>query len=602
MILTILGITYLRLRNNPVELLLVFVMPVAFFSIFAAIFSNGITTGSEKKLRVGWIAQRQTQLGSQLKAFLEKNSALECLSLVTQSYLTDVALTGDSLPIRDSSAKDTIANAQRSGRYDLIVRLPLHFPETITDDDSQEPYPIHLVTDGQNPMALAMVTSIINGFAAQNQAARISKRLNSDFPAQPRTGGAPSSSKGELRLASKLNDLHVAAKSLSQNPLQRFGGEGSGSDSTKLDRQQLIVPLTEPLQIILRGTRYLDATRKPSGIFLNDLNKNWPKNDADRLSATSEAAYSGTALSTDRQLNTDDELEQTIGRAVRFLNSRFGSSLYLTNDWGQRWLEEEIPREFSAESATTGAASKSTAQPPSNPTLEAMSEPIHVSQSLAADRDVFQITVDNPQSALQENPRIAMYAAGIAVLFLLFSSTGSAATLLEEAESGTLDRIMLGKASLFHILLGKWLGIFLIGMVQISVMFLWAELVFRIQLWKHLDGFFVMTCCTSAATASLAMLMATLCRSRAQLNAISVVLILSMSALGGSMIPRFAMSDRMKEIGQWTFNAWALDGYQKVFWYQAPIPSLINEVTVLSGSALVMGCLALLFSRRWKFA
>ena len=60
MILTILRILYLRLRNNPLELLLVFVMPVIFFSIFAAIFSNGIATGSDKKLRIGWIAARDT--------------------------------------------------------------------------------------------------------------------------------------------------------------------------------------------------------------------------------------------------------------------------------------------------------------------------------------------------------------------------------------------------------------------------------------------------------------------------------------------------------------------------------------------------------------
>ena len=56
----------------------------------------------------------------------------------------------------------------------------------------------------------------------------------------------------------------------------------------------------------------------------------------------------------------------------------------------------------------------------------------------------------------------------------------------------------------------------------------------------------------------------------------------------------------MKEIGKWTFNAWALDGYQKVFWYQSPVSSLQTEVTVLLGSALVLGVLALVFSNRWK--
>ena len=208
--------------------------------------------------------------------------------------------------------------------------------------------------------------------------------------------------------------------------------------------------------------------------------------------------------------------------------------------------------------------------------------------------------MENPQAASQENPRIAMYAAGIAVLFLLFSATGNAAALLEEAESGTLDRILVSRAGLFHIVSGKWLGIWILGCLQITVMFLWAEAVFRIQLFEHLAGFAVMTFSTAAATASFAMLLATVCKSRAQLNAASVVIILSMSAVGGSMIPRFAMSDRMKEIGKWTFNAWALDGYQKVFWFQSPVSSLRMEVTVLLGSSLVLGLMTLVLSRRWK--
>ena len=78
MILTILRILYLRLRNNPLELVLVFVMPVIFFSIFAGIFSKGIATGSDKKLRVGWIAAHETALGIELREFLETNSTLQC--------------------------------------------------------------------------------------------------------------------------------------------------------------------------------------------------------------------------------------------------------------------------------------------------------------------------------------------------------------------------------------------------------------------------------------------------------------------------------------------------------------------------------------------
>jgi ABC-2 type transport system permease protein len=208
--------------------------------------------------------------------------------------------------------------------------------------------------------------------------------------------------------------------------------------------------------------------------------------------------------------------------------------------------------------------------------------------------------VQNPQSGNQQHPQVAMYAAGIAVLFLLFSTTGNAATLLEEQETGTLDRILGSQAGLIDVIFGKWLWLFVLGVVQITVMFTWADLVFGIHLRDHLSGFLVMTASTSAATASFGMFLATVSGSRAQLSALSVLLILSMSALGGSMIPRFVMSTRMKEIGQWTFNAWAIDGYQKVFWYQLPIKSLQNEVFVLCGSAIILGLLSLILSRRWR--
>jgi ABC-type multidrug transport system permease subunit len=431
-------------------------------------------------------------------------------------------------------------------------------------------------------MALAMVTSVINGFVAQNQVARVADHLINTGPLGQHSAKNPSSSSSEER--------------------QRIRPDNPHEDAIQINRQKLIEPLAEPSQFCLRATHYLRFDGNPCSAFLVDCNTSGLLAEADRLILTSGVREPTPDSRAARLVKPIDELQQTMVQAIGYRNSQYVALFSLASDWGQQWLDEESPRKNSLKSKLAGAVSRPGAQRQSDAKAEQLLASTQITQSDSLDRNVLQIRVENPQSALQKNPRIAMYAAGIAVLFLLFSSTGNAATLLEESESGTLDRIMVGKAKIFHIIFGKWLGIFFMGIVQISVMFLWADLVFQIQLWKHWDGFSLMTCCTSAATASLAILMATICRSRAQLNAISVVLILSMSAMGGSMIPRFAMSDRMKEIGQWTFNAWALDGYQKVFWYQAPIPSLMIEVTVLIGSALVMGCLALIFSQRWKCA
>jgi ABC-2 type transport system permease protein len=498
MILTILRIQFLRLRNNPLELVLIFVMPVVFFSIFAGIFSKGIATGSDKKLKIGWIAARETALSIELRGVLETNSTLQCSSLIVKPAPTDLIDEFEEETTDETTIEATIAEAQRSGRYDLIIRLPDDFPSRLADSQDSAPCAIQLVTDGQNPIAVAMVTSVVKGFCAQKRAASAAKQLV---------------------------NLSSLARSSSG-----YSGPCEG-DQTPLATQAS--PLTSN-----RGVQYFDPVKDPSQIFEDDWNDPWLVIDSGDVNSVN--------------------------------------------------VVSDVPEEWA------------TAPPKTGQTTDKVLEPALAQTPESRNNEGVSISVENPQAAAQEHPRIAMYAAGIAVLFLLFSSTGNAAALLEEAESGTLDRMLVSQAGLFHIIGGKWLGTLLLGCVQITVMFVWAELIFRIQLGKHLLGFCVMTFSTAAATASFAMLLATICKSRAQLNAVSVVIILSMSAVGGSMIPRFAMSDHMKEIGRWTFNAWALDGYQKVFWLQSPVTSLQSEVAVLLGSSFVLGVLTLLFSGRWK--
>jgi ABC-2 type transport system permease protein len=109
-----------------------------------------------------------------------------------------------------------------------------------------------------------------------------------------------------------------------------------------------------------------------------------------------------------------------------------------------------------------------------------------------------------------------------------------------------------------------------------------------------------MTLVTSSAASSLSLFLATMCSSRAQLNWVSVVLVLGMSALGGSMVPRYLMSERIREVGLLTFNAWALDGYNKIFWRNLPLQSLWPQVAVLLLAGLIFMIAARIGARRWE--
>jgi ABC-2 type transport system permease protein len=60
------------------------------------------------------------------------------------------------------------------------------------------------------------------------------------------------------------------------------------------------------------------------------------------------------------------------------------------------------------------------------------------------------------------------------------------------------------------------------------------------------------------------------------------------------------MSEEMQRWGQLTFNAWALDGYQKVFWHDLPVDAIFVEIKVLLAMAVVLAIIARVFADRWE--
>jgi len=211
-------------------------------------------------------------------------------------------------------------------------------------------------------------------------------------------------------------------------------------------------------------------------------------------------------------------------------------------------------------------------------------------------------TVDVMRNKNNSESLISFYAAGIGVMFLLFSVSGASGALLDEMDTGTLDRVLSTRVGMTGLLAGKWVFISLLGMLQLTVMFLWGRFVFGLDLFHHLPGFAVMTAFTAAAAAGFGLVLATIARTRAQLSGIGTIVILTMSSLGGSMFPRFLMSETMQKLGLLTFNAWALDGYLKVFWRDVPIWQLWPHVLVLALLAVLFLAIARTFARRWETA
>jgi ABC-2 type transport system permease protein len=136
-----------------------------------------------------------------------------------------------------------------------------------------------------------------------------------------------------------------------------------------------------------------------------------------------------------------------------------------------------------------------------------------------------------------------------------------------------------------------------VGLVQLGVLFAYGKLVFDVPIFRAPLALVVLSTATAAAVTSFGVLFAVISRSRKQLEGLSTIVVLTMSALGGSWWPLAITPEWYQRLGHLTLNAWAMDGYQGIFWYGKGLTGILPELAVLLGVALV---LALIAWRLWE--
>ncbi len=194
---------------------------------------------------------------------------------------------------------------------------------------------------------------------------------------------------------------------------------------------------------------------------------------------------------------------------------------------------------------------------------------------------------------------VSYYAGAVAAMFLLFSAMQGAATLIEERNSGIVDRLAVGPAGTDVIVIAKFFFLTLQGLVQVSLIFLVAWLAYGVDVPDRFWPWLATTLLAAAAASGLALIMAAACATKQQANTISSFLVLVASAIGGSMVPRFMMPPWLQEIGWLTPNAWAIEAYHGALWRGETLRQLLPSFWPLALAA-VIGLLAALFVSRYR--
>jgi ABC-2 type transport system permease protein len=210
--------------------------------------------------------------------------------------------------------------------------------------------------------------------------------------------------------------------------------------------------------------------------------------------------------------------------------------------------------------------------------------------------------VQPPDRAMQVTYQQAQSVAGMTVMMLLFALTSCGSVLLVERESGMLRRLFSQPIPRSSILLGKFLFACMVGGLQMFVLFVYGELMFRVGLFRDPVTLVVLSVTWIATGAAFGLFLAAFCKTSKQAESLASLLVLVMAALGGCWFPLQLMSlpVALETICKSTMTYWAMTGFQSMLWNQLPWYSskIFTALAVQWGWATGLALLAILFFRR----
>jgi ABC-2 type transport system permease protein len=188
--------------------------------------------------------------------------------------------------------------------------------------------------------------------------------------------------------------------------------------------------------------------------------------------------------------------------------------------------------------------------------------------------------------------------AGTATLILLFSVTGHATSIIEEKENGTINRLLCSPLKVSHILFGKMLSAFFIALVQLSIMFLFAVLLFRFDITINFPTFIILVFVTIIAVIGFGFFLASICNSRQQAENLSTIVIIVMSTIGGSMVPLYMMPDIMEKIAIFSINYWVMQSFFDIYWRLLSFNEILPKIIILLFTGLTLLAISIYLFKR----
>ena len=180
---------------------------------------------------------------------------------------------------------------------------------------------------------------------------------------------------------------------------------------------------------------------------------------------------------------------------------------------------------------------------------------------------------------------------GFSVMFVMMGVLfGVAFGLHDEREWGAITRLLIAPIPRMSVLGGKLLARFVVGLVQLALLFAYGHLVFGLSLGHAPLALALVMMAVVFSMTGFSLLVSAFARTREQVIPLGLTLIMVFCALGGCWWPLYQMPPWLRQVAQLTFTAWAMEGFHDVILRDRGVLDVLPAVGVLLAYGAV--CLA----------
>ena len=195
------------------------------------------------------------------------------------------------------------------------------------------------------------------------------------------------------------------------------------------------------------------------------------------------------------------------------------------------------------------------------------------------------VTVERRTVGEEEDP-LDRLIPGVLTMFLMFAATMSAASIIVERRTGTLERLLTTRLSVNQLFVGKFLASVGRAMAQALILLSLAFAVLRVADAAAFAQVVVLSLLIAAAVSSLGLVVAGMARTQEQATWASVFLTMTMTVFSGTFVS-VGETGVLAFLSKLTLNKYAIDGIHGIISGNAGLAGQGPEAAILGGIAVI---------------